>query len=352
MIYSIESIPALLHHTQINTNIQDKVTDITCDAHAYAIECEFLAKYNSLSPNLAGRTIVFRGLTPYTKEDSDRLDLYRCLYCISTFKPMLDQMTVPITIWPPDTPELTVHLTIMSPLPLSPLPRKSPYECLCGRFACYMRDSFQCKFPHLSATDMHTHFSARGLLDLSRPTCQNDIFLDRVDRLNQIAKSQMTPSKALAAEKKQPSDPLYFSIWRNYEWIDMALSALDLNTITSICVTPSTSTSASASGRKLLPAKVRAKVWKKHNKAISDTGTCYVCDDSLEFSDMECGHVLAHALGGTTTLDNLMPICRTCNRNMGIMNLNQYRDMMGDILVPNRMQWDRCGLRPCLPTPS
>jgi len=28
-----------------------------------------------------------------------------------------------------------------------------------------------------------------------------------------------------------------------------------------------------------------------------------------------CGHIVAHVLGGKSDIDNLMPICRACNRD-------------------------------------
>ncbi len=40
---------------------------------------------------------------------------------------------------------------------------------------------------------------------------------------------------------------------------------------------------------------------------------------------MECGHIVAHALGGEITFNNLQPTCKTCNRDMGVMNLNEYK---------------------------
>jgi len=54
-------------------------------------------------------------------------------------------------------------------------------------------------------------------------------------------------------------------------------------------------------------------------------GKCYVCDKKIDFRDMECGHIVAHALGGEITFNNLQPTCKTCNRDMGVMNLNEYK---------------------------
>jgi 5-methylcytosine-specific restriction endonuclease McrA len=39
-----------------------------------------------------------------------------------------------------------------------------------------------------------------------------------------------------------------------------------------------------------------------------DEGSCFVCSNELWYRDMECGHILAHALNGEDTLANLMPV--------------------------------------------
>jgi 5-methylcytosine-specific restriction endonuclease McrA len=73
-------------------------------------------------------------------------------------------------------------------------------------------------------------------------------------------------------------------------------------------------------------------------------GACYTCGTELRFRDMECGHVVAHALGGSTELANLMAVCRTCNRDMGIRNLEAYRrricEMRGDLDAESESEWD------------
>ena len=40
------------------------------------------------------------------------------------------------------------------------------------------------------------------------------------------------------------------------------------------------------------------------------------------------GHVLAKRYGGLYTIDNLRPICSTCNIRMGTENLNDYKDRL------------------------
>ena len=48
---------------------------------------------------------------------------------------------------------------------------------------------------------------------------------------------------------------------------------------------------------------------------------------------MECGHIVAHALGGKATYDNMMPVCKNCNLKMGTMNLGEYRRLKNESLL-------------------
>ena len=51
---------------------------------------------------------------------------------------------------------------------------------------------------------------------------------------------------------------------------------------------------------------------------------CYVCNDDISFSNFHCGHIISHANGGETIIDNLKPICMLCNTSMGTMNMEEF----------------------------
>jgi len=79
--------------------------------------------------------------------------------------------------------------------------------------------------------------------------------------------------------------------------------------------------------------KLREKVWSSHIGNLLDNeilfnGKCYCCNELVSFTDFECGHVEPVTKGGKTELENLRPICRSCNRDMGTMNLNEWKDSL------------------------
>lgn len=198
-------------------------------------------------------------------------------------------------------------------------------------FGPYVKPSRSCRCPHISLDELKTHLHARNI---SHRLSVRDMW-STVEELNAYmgtkVQDQMCPTirkrlnECAAKAAKVNCKPCFLGAWRRFEWIDIALYKLehpDKPVEMSVF-------SQTAATRARIPAALREQVWKRHTTNVCDTGSCFVCERALLFADMECGHIVAHALGGTSTLDNLMPICKTCNRDMGIMNLMQYRAMLG-----------------------
>ena len=55
--------------------------------------------------------------------------------------------------------------------------------------------------------------------------------------------------------------------------------------------------------------------------------------EELIYDNFECGHVVARCLGGKNVVDNLEPVCKKCNSDMGTMNLEEYRKYIDDCLL-------------------
>jgi hypothetical protein len=118
---------------------------------------------------------------------------------------------------------------------------------------------------------------------------------------------------------KNNSHPCYLGIWRQFEWIELCVYILTNNKnimdidLSNFCIE-----------RKKINKSLRYDVWKKRND-FSMEGTCFVCNNVLHFENMECGHIIPHVYGGIISSNNLEPICKMCNRDMGVMNLNEYK---------------------------
>lgn len=67
-----------------------------------------------------------------------------------------------------------------------------------------------------------------------------------------------------------------------------------------------------------IPKALREQVWISH---MGDTfsSKCKIswCQNRMTAFDFQCGHNIPESKGGSTTLENLIPICARCNTSMG-----------------------------------
>lgn len=187
-------------------------------------------------------------------------------------------------------------------------------------FEPYTKGKGKARCPNISLEALKTNLSARNIDKILRERNMTLPQLwQRVLEVNTGIKTHLaSDAKKITSCEGKASIPCYLSILKNFEWLDIALS---LNSIEYML------TSITSKKRKPIPAAIRQEVWRKHHANICDAGQCFVCENALNYPDMECGHILAHALGGSDDIANLLPICKTCNRDMGIMNLHEYKKM-------------------------
>lgn len=77
--------------------------------------------------------------------------------------------------------------------------------------------------------------------------------------------------------------------------------------------------------RKRLPLKLRYDVWDRYNGSDNAKAKCYCCRKTIiEKTNFTCGHVESRSMGGSDSIDNLRPICHSCNQSMGRMNMETY----------------------------
>ena len=76
--------------------------------------------------------------------------------------------------------------------------------------------------------------------------------------------------------------------------------------------------------RETIPKTVRNALWINYYDDRR-VGMCQCCKrEQISIGNFQAGHIVAHANGGKTTLDNLIPICTLCNLSMGTHNLNDF----------------------------
>ena len=70
---------------------------------------------------------------------------------------------------------------------------------------------------------------------------------------------------------------------------------------------------------------MRNMVWARYIGTDKAEGKCYVCWRTIHITDFEVGHNKAKAKGGSDRIDNLRPICRSCNLAMGTMSNRSFQ---------------------------
>jgi hypothetical protein len=74
---------------------------------------------------------------------------------------------------------------------------------------------------------------------------------------------------------------------------------------------------------------MRIKVWNKHIGENIGKSKCLCCEEEeITQLKFDCGHIIAESKGGKMSINNLLPICKTCNSSMGNMNLYDYQKLI------------------------
>ena len=136
--------------------------------------------------------------------------------------------------------------------------------------------------------------------------------------INQWKANAKSMTKATGSEK------LFLGMYRAYEWVDRLIDMFNAKG-----VIPAHHYSVSCRPRRP-STQLREDVWKhysghngNHNKLLA--GKCYCCGFEIMNKSFQCGHITAFYYGGKTTLENLRPVCASCNLDMGTMHMEEYK---------------------------
>ncbi len=77
--------------------------------------------------------------------------------------------------------------------------------------------------------------------------------------------------------------------------------------------------------KKNISITLKRQVWDKYIGKYIGATKCLCCNlseiDQLNFT---CGHIISHYDGGNISIENLRPICQSCNSSMGTMNMDEF----------------------------
>lgn len=335
--YTLPSLQRSLDEDHVRAMVQDQISE-------YATHEEFSLLQSISVAQLGDKVYVLDGQHRLRAFEDLRAQGYP-----------VDHVVLPVVTYAvTDFDELVAHFNrINKHLPIHPLELHGCWrEGVAKRFVEWMRTTYGAflkpspvvRCPHISvdalkseiikrAAVMPVAVDARAMCDVVRSFNEqvHALRAEVGDALPESVRKHLDDCAKKAA-KLGAAPPCYLGAFKRFEWLDVTLYCLRASSDgsppgvpKSTCLALVASAKDAPQARERIPQAVRRRVWAKHNAPDSIAGACYTCEAELRFGDMECAHIVPHALGGKAELDNLMPVCRTCNRDMGIQNLETYR---------------------------
>jgi len=81
--------------------------------------------------------------------------------------------------------------------------------------------------------------------------------------------------------------------------------------------------------KKTIPKALKIAVWNKYIGEEIGKAKCSCCNiTDITQLKFHTGHIIAKANGGLTNIDNLKPICESCNKSMGIKNMDEFKQLL------------------------
>ncbi len=82
--------------------------------------------------------------------------------------------------------------------------------------------------------------------------------------------------------------------------------------------------------KKLIPLTLKRKVWAAQIGEDIGKTKCLCCRlTDISQMNFHCGHIISEANGGEINVDNLRPICQSCNSSMGTVNMDVFMNKYG-----------------------
>jgi 5-methylcytosine-specific restriction endonuclease McrA len=169
-----------------------------------------------------------------------------------------------------------------------------------------------------------------------RPNINLDLFLNELHKKYPFRSFESMDAFIEWFERENAAHKIYLESNNKMDSIQKCLAAIE-------------STTKTRQGRKLylgcywldsiknkLNCTTRHKCWKQwyskldhSEKSPSGEALCPCCEETfVDAHNFEAGHIISFRNGGTDEISNLIPICSMCNKSMGVMNFDKYKELL------------------------
>ena len=74
-----------------------------------------------------------------------------------------------------------------------------------------------------------------------------------------------------------------------------------------------------------IPKKLKLDIWNKYIGEDKRNTKCICCNNTqIDILDFQAGHIISEKNGGQINIDNIIPICNSCNTSMSSENMDLY----------------------------
>ena len=82
--------------------------------------------------------------------------------------------------------------------------------------------------------------------------------------------------------------------------------------------------------KKSIPLVLKRRLWDKYFGEQNGIALCPCCKlTQISTFSFHCGHIISERMGGSLILDNLIPLCQSCNSSMGTKSYNEFCEYIG-----------------------
>ena len=175
--------------------------------------------------------------------------------------------------------------------------------------------------PNINLEHLRQNITNLGLIQKCIETEQNVISC--LEELNDFYKDIYYKNNSKwrkwgLSQTSEEEHKFFLGFYKNYEWICHLIKYLDEN------IEFKDFEHNSCIKTEKVTKKLRKDLWKKYFNQ-SREGKCYVCEENIEEDNFQAGHIISRARGGNLSLSNLKPVCSSCNQNMKIENMEDYK---------------------------
>ena len=76
---------------------------------------------------------------------------------------------------------------------------------------------------------------------------------------------------------------------------------------------------------KKIPLSIKNQLWFKYFGKEKAIGICNLCKEEIHITNFHTSHKISRFNNGSDELENLIPLCKSCNLSMGKTNYDDYK---------------------------